>query len=146
MSRFSRRTIIAAIDVLDRNLTQADTSRFLLKAGSEISGAIGGEEVSVRKRMNDLMKFVDDHPAHPTDDGPLEMVIVEEAVALLPPDRSDTLWSGSSPLAQAMDTFRRVLQKDGFVVADKSLRPVFPTDIGLHPCARQLGFGQRTAS
>ena len=138
MSRFSRRTIVAAIDVLDSKLTQADTSRFLLKAGSEISGAVRGEEVSVRERMNDLITFVDGHPAHPTDDGPLEMVIVEEAVALLPPDHSDTLWSGSSPPPQEMDTFRRVLRKDGFVVADRSLRPALPTDIGLPSIESEL--------
>ena len=131
MSRFSRRTIVAAIDVLDLKLTQANTSRFLLKAGSEISGAVRGEEVSVRKRMNDLITFVDDHPAHPTDDGPLEMVIVEEAVALLPPDHTDTLWPELSPLPQEMDTFRRALLRDGFVVADRSLKPTLPTDIGL---------------
>lgn len=138
MSRFSRRTIVAAIDVLDLKLTQADTSRFLLKAGSGISGAVRGEEVSVRKRMNDLIAFVDGHPAHPTDDGPLEMVIVEEAVALLPPDQADPLWPRSFPLPQEMDTFRRVLQKDGFIVADRSLRLALPTDIGLPSIESEL--------
>ena len=53
-------------------------------------------------------------------------------------DRADTPWSESFPPPQEMDTFRRVLQKDGFVVADRSLRPALPTDIGLPSIGSEL--------
>ena len=145
MSRFSRSTVIAAIEVHDSTLTQADTSRLLLKLGQEINDAVSGEGVSVRKRMNDLIQFVDNHPGHPADDGPLEMVIVEAAVALLPPDRAETPWSEPLPLPPIMNRFRRVLQQfrrvlqqDGFVVADGALRPALPADIGLPSIESEL--------
>lgn len=131
MNRFSRRTVVAAIDVLDQKLTQAATSHFLLTLGPEINGAVRGEGTSVRKRMNDLISFVDDHPARPVDGGPLETVIIEKAVSLLPPDRPDSPWSSSPPLSPAMDVFRRVLEQDGFVISDGVLRQALPADIGL---------------
>lgn len=124
MSQFSRRTIVAAIDVLD-SMTQAETSRFLLRAGPEINDAVR-KGASVPNRMNDLMEFVDDHPSHCTDEGPLETVIVKEAVALLPPDTDDTLCSESIQLQDKINSFRYVLRQDGFVIADGSLRPALP--------------------
>ena len=131
MSQFSRRTIFAAIDVLDSMLSQAETSRFLLKVELENQSAIRGEEVSVRKRMNDLFKFVVAHPNHSTDDVPLEMVIVEEAVALIQPYCEGLVDPEQSNLPPKMQTFRHVLQQDGFDVADGSLRPTLPKDIGI---------------
>lgn len=129
MSKYSRRTIIAAIDVLDSKLTQADTSHFLLKAGPKVNNAIRGENASVRKRMNDLIEFVDDHPNHPCDDGPLEMVIVEEAVVQMQQDYELSFGCALTDPPLIMQSFMRALQQDGFDVADGSLRPTFPIDI-----------------
>lgn len=131
MSQFSRRTIIAAIDVLDWKLNHAEITLFLLKAGSEINNAIRGENTGIRKRMNDLIQFVDEHPNHRTDDGSLEMVIVEKAVALMNPDYELPVHLESPGLLQVMHTFRRVLQQDGFDVSDGALRQTFPEDIGI---------------
>lgn len=130
MSQFSRRTIFAAIDVLDSKLSQAETSRFLLKIELENQSAIRGEEASVRKRMNDLFQFVVDHPNHSTDDVPLKTVIVEKAVALMQTHYEWLVDPKPSDLPPVMQKFRRVLQQDGFDVADGSLRPTLPKDIG----------------
>ncbi len=130
MSQFSRRTIIAAIDVLESMFFQADMSRFLLKAGPEIDSAIREEGVSLKRRMNDLIQFVDNNPDYRCDDESLEMLIVEEAVALMQPHRKGLVDPEQFNLPPKMQTFRRVLQQDGFDVADGSLRPTLPKDIG----------------
>ena len=133
MSQFSRRTIIAAIDVLESMFVQADMSHFLLKAGSKIHSSTGGEAVSRRKRMNALIQFVDENPDYPCDDGRLEMLIVEKAVALMQPHCEGLVDPEQSNLPPKMQTFRRALQQDGFDVnaADGSLRPTLPKDIGI---------------
>ena len=131
MNRFSRRTVVAAIDVLDQKLTQAATSHFLLTLGPEINGAVRGEGTSVRKRMNDLISFVDHHPAHLVDGGPLEVVIVEKAVSLLQPDRPRAPWSPPPSLSPAAKVFNRLLEQDGFVISDGTLRRALPADIAL---------------
>ena len=131
MSQFSRRTIVAAIDVLNFKLKQAETSRFLLKAGREIHDAVSVEGIAVRKRMNDLIKFVDDHPGYVTDDGSLETVIIRKAVTLLPSDHEDIWWPEE-------DKFRRVLQQDGFDVANGCLISALPKDIKLPSVKSEL--------
>jgi hypothetical protein len=137
---FSRRTIVAGINLLDQKLTQANTStsHFLLTLGPEINAAIRGEGASVRKRMNDLISFVDSHPAYAVDDGPLETVIVEKAVSLLPPDQSDGPWSAPPHLTPQMEVFKRVLEQDGFVIAAGVLRRALPTAIGLPETGSEL--------
>lgn len=128
MSQFSRRTIIAAINVLESTLFQADMSHFLLEAGPKIHSAIRGENASLRKRMNDLIQFVDNNPDYPCDDGPLEMVIVEKAVTLM---QTHWEWPVNPESPEPIQTFKRALQQDGFDVADGSLRPALPKDIGI---------------
>ena len=96
MSKFSRRTLVEAIDVLDLQLSQAETSHFLLTLGPEVKNGVRGEGVSVRKRMNDLIEFVDEHPDHVIDDGLLITVIIEKAVALLPLDDPENEWTETS--------------------------------------------------
>ena len=132
MSQFSRRTIIAAIDVLNSTLSQADMSHFLLEAGPKIHSAVKGENASRRKRMNDLIQFVDDHPDYLCDDGPLEMVIVEKAVTLIQVAliQAHWEWPVNPETPKPIQTFQRALRQDGFDVADGSLRPALPKDIG----------------
>ena len=131
MSQFSRRTIVAAIDVLlDSRLSHADMSHFLLKAGPKIHSAIKEEPFSLQKRMNDLIQFVDNNPDYPCDDGPLEMLIVEKATVLIKPYYESTIYLEPSYLPPVIKTFMRTLRQDGFDVTDGSLRPTFPKDIG----------------
>lgn len=120
-----------AIDVLEPTLIHADMSRFLLKAGQEIKSAVRGEGTSIKKRLNDLVEFVDNHPDYLTDDGPLEMLIINEAVDRLLPYYELPYQSELPELPPIMDTFRLRLQQDGFVFADGSLRPKLPVDIGV---------------
>ena len=59
--RFSRRTILAAIEVLEQ-LTQAKLTRCLLELGEDFPRWIGGEGISASKRLNNLMGLVDQEP------------------------------------------------------------------------------------
>ncbi|WP_391349623.1 hypothetical protein [Azospirillum sp. A23] len=135
---FPRRTVVTAIDVLNEHLTQADTSHFLLTLGPDVKAAVRGEGVSVRKRMNDLIGFVDEHPAHPVDGGTLEAVIVEKAMSLLPPTEPKRPWSSPPRLTPAMEGFKRALEQAGFVVADGGLRRVLPADLALPETESEL--------
>jgi integrase len=81
--RFSRRTVLAAIDVLE-SLSQARLSRYLLELGRKYPQWVGGEGISVTKRLNNLMGLIDQDPGRLTDDSePLLDKIVEKAVSLL---------------------------------------------------------------
>ena len=131
MSKFSRRTLVESIDVLDLQLSQAETSHFLLTLGPEVKNGVRGEGVSVRKRMNDLIEFVDEHPDHVIDDGLLITVIIEKAVALLPLEDPENEWTETSGFFARIKVFKRALQQDGFVVTGGTLRPSLPVDIGL---------------
>ena len=53
--RFSRRTVLAAIEVLEV-LTQAKLSRYLLELGAQYPQWVGGEGISLTKRLNNLMQ------------------------------------------------------------------------------------------
>ena len=138
MRRCSRRTVVKAIDVLDMYLSQAATSQFLLALGPEVNRGVRGEEVSVRKRMNDLMKFVDDHPVHNIEEGLLETAIIEKAVALLTLHCYEDWWSEPSSQLPHIEEFKRALQQDGFAVSDGALLPALPTDVGLPSVQSEL--------
>jgi len=135
--QYSRRTIIAAIDVLESRHTQAEITSLLTDLGPEVYKAIRGETVSAKRRMNDLKQFVDDHPAHQVDDGFLENVLVERAASLFP---TDERWPWSEPvsLPPALEKLSRALEQDGFVVTAGSLRRILPADIGLPTTESEL--------
>lgn len=133
--QYSRRTIMAAIDVLENQHTQAEITSLLTDLGPELYKAIRGEDVSAKKRMNDLKHFVDAHPAHKVDEGLLENVLVERAASLFPVLDRD--WPAEL-LRPEMEKFSRALEQDGFVVTAGSLRRIFPADIGLPTTESEL--------
>ncbi len=132
--QYSRRTIIAAIDVLERH-TQAEITSLLTDLGPEVYKAIRDDTVSAKKRMNDLKQFVDAHPAHQVDGGFLENVLVERAALLFPTPDPD--WP-AEPLRPDMEKFSRALEQDGFLVTAGSLRRILPADIGLPTTESEL--------
>lgn len=60
--QFSRRTVITAVKVLEK-FTQAEFSEFALELGPEYPQAVGEEHLSLRRRLNNLLSFIDQHPA-----------------------------------------------------------------------------------
>lgn len=123
-ARFTRRTVVAAIEVLER-LNQAKFSRLLLTLGPDLDAAVG-DGISLTNRLNDLIRFVDRHPDHTLEGGePLVDALVEHAIGILPPP-SD--WTEPKPDEAA---FRRSLLLEGYVVADGALKRTLPADIGV---------------
>jgi hypothetical protein len=59
--RFSRRTVMAAIEMLER-LTHAQLTRFLLELGPEFPRWVGDESKSMAKRVNTLIQIYDQQP------------------------------------------------------------------------------------
>jgi len=124
-SRFSRRTVLAAIEMLER-LTQAKLSRFLLELGPQYPGWVGGEDISVSKRLSNLMGLVDQEPDRLLDGGEfLRDALVEKAVSLLP---QDSTWF-QSLLLPADEKLLRHLGLDGSSVTSGALRPALPADL-----------------
>ena len=93
--RFSRRTLVAAIGVLEP-LTQARLTRFLYKLGPDFPRLVGDEFISLTKRLNKLIGVYDQRPERTVEGGDtLQDVIVEEAAALV---RDDVLcWGDDAP-------------------------------------------------
>jgi hypothetical protein len=93
--RFSRRTLVAAMGVLEC-LTQARLSRFLYKLGPDFSELAGDESISLVKRLNKLIGVYDQRPERTVDSGDtLQDVIVEEAAALVRGDVGS--WGEDAP-------------------------------------------------
>ena len=124
--RFSRATVIAAIDVLGWKLTQAETSALMIELGTEVDAFVRDEPTSVVKRTNDLKRFCDQNPDHPTHDGLLGNVLVEKAARVL------TGWDLAKPddLPLAPAQLLRRLDQDGFVVGDGAVRRALPDEAG----------------
>jgi hypothetical protein len=122
--RFSRRTVIAAIEMLER-LEQVELTRYLLKLGPDFSDLAESERVSVPQCLNNLIRLLDQWPDQEIQDGQLlRDALIEKAVALIPymwPERPDAVW----------ETFQRALELDGFVITDGVLRRTLPADVGL---------------
>jgi hypothetical protein len=131
--RFSRRTILAALEILEgRFATHADLTRFFHKLGPEIAPMVGTGSISTR--INDLISVIDHQlPAdHPVEAGELlRDVIVERAVDFLPsepehPELEEAPWLNPREAALIHN-----LERDGFTVREKTLRRALPVDIGL---------------
>jgi hypothetical protein len=122
--RFSRRTVIAAIEMLER-LEQVELTRYLLKLAPDLPDLVRSENVSVSECLNNLIRLTDQWPDRETDDGQLlRDALIEKAVTLIPyrwPERPDAAW----------ETFQRALELDNFVITDGVLRRTLPLDIGL---------------
>jgi hypothetical protein len=122
--RFSRRTVIAAIEMLER-LERVELTRYLLKLAPDLPDLVRSEKVSVSECLNNLIRLTDQWPDRETDDGQLfRDALIEKAVTLVHPawpDYPDAAW----------ETFQRALELDGFVITDGMLRRTLPADVGL---------------
>ena len=135
--RFSRRTVIAATDVID-GLTQAKLSSFLIELGPGVYRQVRGEDASSTKRTNDLKQFYDKHPDYVVDGERLDDIIVEKAASLLPVHQPEGMWSPAPVLTDAQQKLLRTLSQDGYVVTDGTLRRSLPIDIGLQETESEL--------
>jgi hypothetical protein len=128
--RFSRRTVLAAIDVLAK-LTQAQMTRFLLELGPEFPRWVGDESKSLAKRLNRLIEIYDQQPDRTLDQGEaIADVLVDKAVSLLPPD-PEYAWEDPPEPPELERTLRYRLALDGYAVRDRQLRATLPQDVGL---------------
>ncbi len=139
-SRFSRRTVVAAVDVLER-MSQADFSRFLRTLGPLYRSRIRGEDFSLKKRLNDLIDILDDEPKARTDEGDLVADVVVERAASGLPDLHP--WSGDE--WAPFPVLRRALQMDGYTMVEGALRRSLPNDLHLPPGEGQASFMRLTA-
>jgi len=136
--RFSRRTVFAAIQVLNR-LTHAEFTRFLFELGPDLPKMISPESLSLAKRLNELMGVYDQNPDRLVDDGEsLDDVLVTKAVSLLPAERRRS-WSGEEE-ARPKDhrDFLHRLEIDGFVISDGKLQTALPRSIALPEAQDEL--------
>src|ERR1700730_6968853 len=126
--RFSRRTTLAAIEVLEV-LTQAKFSRFLLELGPEYSRWVGSESISLTKRLNNLMQVLDQNPARQTGDGELlQDKIVEKAISFLPATESEHPWPAAPTPSASEAALLRGLELDGFSLVGGILRRTLPSE------------------
>ncbi len=129
-SLFSRRTIIAAIDLLESMLTQAEISSLFTDFGPEVYQELP-DGVSAKERMVKLKRYIDYNPLKRVDDGILENVLVERTIRFLPANEPEYELQSSPPSRPEFDHFRRALSQDGFVVTAGELRRELPVDAGL---------------
>jgi hypothetical protein len=130
-SRFSRRTIIAAIEAMD-TMTQASLTRFILTLGADFSQHVPAETTSVARRLNTLIQLFDRDPERRVDSGELlGNALVDHAISLLPKQRPPSPWSKAKDLPPCFATFIHSLQLDGFVITDGALRRALPASLKL---------------
>ena len=130
--QFSRRTVIAAVDVIESVSSQAKLSSFLIELGQDVYSQVRDERAaSATKRMNDLKKFVDANPTCQVTGGVLETVIVEKAASFLPSEESEYAWRQPIAPTPAMEKFKRALEQDGFSVRDGKLLRTLPAKMEL---------------
>lgn len=129
--RFSRRTVIAAIELMESaTRTHAGLTRFLLKFGQDVAARC--DAGTLPDRFNHFIKFCDEQPDHRLDDGNLLTdELVEKTVPLLPPIETATSWRPASELPEQAVAFLRVLDQDGFTVTDGVLRRTLPAALTL---------------
>lgn len=122
--RFSRRTILSAVDLLNR-LTQAELTRFVLDLGPDVAAEVG-QSGSVMTRLNKLIWYLDVFPNYQVEDGrSIQEVIIEKAIWLLAEQEEENL-----PLPNEAAFLRR-LEQDGFAVKDSQLRRTMPMELQL---------------
>lgn len=128
--RFSRHTIIAAVEVLEGKLRTHDAViRYLRKLDLNLPARCEGPYLSVR--FTKLMKLIDEEPEWRLENGErLWERVVEDAAALLPSTEPDFLGEMPyiNPTAQPL---LRALERDAFTVSGGTLRRTLPVDLGL---------------
>jgi hypothetical protein len=134
--RFSRKTVIAATKLLER-MTHAEFSEFLLELAHDLTRAVGEEQLSLRKRLNNLIKLLDNLPDRQLDDGELlRDMVVAKATSFVP---ATTNWLGEQvELPPPAEAFIRALSLDGFVLSEGEIRSALPVDIGLRESQSEI--------
>jgi len=128
--RFSRRTVLAGIEMLER-LTHAQLTRLLLELGPDFPRWVGDEPKSVAKRLNTLMQLYDQDPERLIDGRePIGNVLVEKAASMLPPDPQYPWEEGYEP-PKLETNLRRRLAADGYTVRDGRILRALPEDMKL---------------
>jgi hypothetical protein len=128
--RFSRRTILAAIRIIEC-LTQGELTRFLHELGPEFPRRVGDEPLSKTKRLNAFMGVYDEDPDRLVDGGDsIQNAVVERAASLV---RHDLEFEedGAPPWYVNQQEFCRRLEVDGFVISSGKLRASLPDDADL---------------
>jgi hypothetical protein len=129
----------AAICILDEAMSHADCSRFILELGPNLPMRVRGEDVSVKKRLNDLMEITHLLPGHVLDSGELLCdAIVEKAVPLLPAPRESMPWETPEPVPAFVEAFQTALEGDGFKVHDGHLQRTVPAEFQLGEAEDEL--------
>jgi hypothetical protein len=129
--RFARPTVIAALQVLENSFTHAQFSRFLHELGADFPRQVPDEPLALKKRLNSLMAVYDEEPRRLIEGGEtLQDAIIEKAASFV---RDDLEFEeeGAPPWYFEQQKFRRQLEMDGFVIADRKIRATLPNDVGL---------------
>jgi hypothetical protein len=134
--RFSRKTLIAAIKVMER-MTHAEFSEFMLELSPALIASVGDDNLSLRKRLNNLTATLDKLPDRQLDDGELlRDVLVAKAAAML---LTETNWVGMpNERSAAVDAFIRALDIDGFVVSEGTIQSALPVDLNLPEAQNEI--------
>lgn len=131
--RFSRRTVIAAIEVIEHTLdSHAKMTRFFLKLGSDLSTRCDGG--SLADRCNHLIKYFDEDPWRRLESGdPIGAQLIEAALSLFPDGAPEDPYEveHTGTRGQARLALVRALDLDGFTVTDKALHRTLPAELGL---------------
>jgi hypothetical protein len=126
---FTRPTIIAAVALIDRSLSQASFNHLVLRLGLE-NEITSDTSISVSKKADKLGRIVVQQPADPvaTLEGTLSLAeaIIREAVQVMRPN----------PVHDWETAFARGLARDSYVVSfderDRpALRAALPEELGL---------------
>lgn len=130
--RFSRRTVIAAVELMETRLNHSQLTRFLLKLGPLFPDLVG-ETGSLATRLNNLIAVYDQAPDREIDAGELlQDALVEHAVSFLPTSfLSPEFQTEGTMLPDDMAIFVRSLELDGYVATAGIIRRTLPTDLGL---------------
>jgi hypothetical protein len=129
-NRFARRTVLTAIAMLER-LTQAQFTRFLYELSPDFPRWIGGETLSLTKRLNTFIGVYDQGPDRIIDGGEtLADVVVAKAISMLPIER-EAPWAKAQEPRVDERTLRERLAADGFVVTAGKLRRALPSNLQL---------------
>lgn len=123
--QFSRTTVVALINALEKGLTVAEFDRMLLRYGLEdIAPASLGTKP---KRLNALAEYLIDTPQATGPLGsPLVLELIEEEISR----RRDSYAFGGS-IEDALPELVNSLKKDGYAIQDGSLRTMLPQSVQL---------------
>jgi hypothetical protein len=129
-SGFSRRTVIAAIEMME-SFTHVELTRFLLKLGPDLQERVGGGSLS--QRLNALISAADHWPSdEPLENGELlPDAIVQWGVSRLPLSEPEYPDEAPPALRPNEAAFVRALELDGFTVSGGALRRLLSVDLGL---------------